>query len=940
VTAWFALILAGCDARFLTDPDFELPRQFEPPVPMEPGDAARALVARSPMHPFAFQAHADAGGVWLLTFEGDGYGLDLRPEPGEGLELHRLEGGEADGRITIHPGPPLEGEDFTQVLSARQIHFVPSTEPGWLAFWYEGGLYRFDGTRWEVESWDPAVGPDPSTSSCLGVGPERSVWVQADGGIDVVEGGVARRLDTPPGIEPVDELVSGPFDGRRMRAGWTVAGELCTAQWDLADDTLIGTTCLDLGVPLLFRTPLGGRPELARAVVSVDPPQFGRFMLVAFGDEVVVEGAIEDAGRPHEVVDHPQHDWFVYQPENPDALYPTTQMILPDGSFTWVDRPANAIQPAADCPCTENDPQTCWCLPRTLSAGTVGQASPLSFWNVAGEVHDGVRYVWADVWTDSGFDTTLDPTLELLDFEPEDLLDTIEPFVQAPGWTGYVDLNDCRTVVDSTGAELLPDDQGRYVLDDFETYEVTYENCLPPDGGPPLLPIGGLNPPGSTDAFDLTGASLGRGWPVDPADDPPQVVVAVDQSVLILRETSGWTLIEQDGAGIAQTSIDTPSAAPPRILADGRVLLAAGDLFDPASGAASQSIDLLSTPEQTFDVAGLLIDDSPAGLRIHDLSNGSVTTVVDEPGPRTAQLVDVSDDGLTLLETDGQSIWARRPGVGQADLGSVQVALRRGRLSADGNVAVVGLQTSATSVQQSSLTAWPLSESTGLIASGQTLCTECAAGWAFDRSTGAVLGPRIGGNGLSVYRPNGELPGSAAWAMLETEITDAYVAPPSPFATAAHSTDAYDWAWYSSGQDLVGFDFVTDTVLPYPAIDPTGEVRSGPNGLRWVQADGAGVEWYRLDGPQTWVFHHRPFYDEPIELAGGRAAQVNGGSLQVGTWSVGDAQITGPIAITDFPPVMLADIVEPRFAGAPCVLYALESQPSWVTSAPSWACVR
>lgn len=926
-------MLAAC--RLGSDP---LAEDALVPVPTEPGQTARILAELSPGMPTAYATHADPSGVWAIVWTGDGYGLDLRPEEGHGYELFRLSGDE-QGEVVRLPGPPLVEQPGVVVREYERLlfDFLPSVTPGHLAFRHGSRIYRFDGADWTVEEVFPSGVLDlPS----LGVGPERAAFVDG-ANLKLVQAGQVDERYTLPGWDPFvyPEVAWGPFDGEGLRVAWIHEGELCTARLDLVGDTLQGQTCLDLEAPITFRSALAGTPEKAHVVVSSDPPEVDKYLLVAASDAgVEVLGRMSTAATDV-VHDDPQTDFLTFARDEVGSI--PDQMILADGSFDWVRTPPGSLQPAAECPCEENDPTVCWCIPRTLPSRSSVQVAPRSHWEVAVEVHDAKRYVWADYFTDPHVETTADPTLELLPFALDDLRLSLVPVVSAPGYEGYVDLNTCRTVTDSSGATVLPGASGAYPFDAYETLTVDYDGCLPPDGGPPLLPLTATDR-GNTDVFTLLGVSLGRGWPVDPLDDPPEVVARAGIPLLLVRETTGWTLFQQDGASIARATVDGPDAAAPRILLDGRVLLQSGDVYDPATNAVWNDVPLGVEPSLVRELHGFLVEDGPDRLRIHDLSGAAPLLVLDEPGVRTAELLDLSPDGPTLLETDGTTVWVRRNGL-QASLGGVSVGLRRALLSEDGSIAVVGLQTSSTNPQQSSLSAWGLDDSMGLVATERVLCTACEPQWAFDRASGAVLGPRNGGTleALDLHRPNTEAPGTPAWAWTSTPVDTGAL-----YAVGDSTTDAHGWAWYRRGTELVGFDFGTATstvqtgFLPVqPGFMATDPVREQAGAIGWLLDDGG--TWHQLVGAGVWQASHGQVYDDPVPVSGGRAVQALLGmnAFHAGVWSPGELQLTDSVEVAPFQPEMLAEKAEPVYSAVPCVLYALEVQPAWVDASP-WACVR
>lgn len=906
-------------------------KELVPPVPVEPGDGAHLVYEGHLAAPFVRTEHADATGLWVLMWNGDGYGPDLRFQTGPGLVLlHQpTDLGQAP---TTHPPPPLPDP----AVRLASIRYLPVTTPGHLAFHDDTTLYRYDGTGWTTEPFEGVA-----SATCLGVGPARSVWIGTDARVTVVEDGATRSFTALPDQASTGPIGWGPFDGDRMRPIWTLDGQVCTGLLDLRTDTLTPEGCLDLGVPVALQRHVGGAVDRTFTVVSTIPPQRDRFVLVdATASGVSALGVIVDPPLelPDPVVDDPQTDFYVLRPPNPAASYPHTELILPDGSWTWTRDPTNpVILPASTCPCVEQDPTVCWCVPRTLSTTVSGLTGPHDRWLTASEWHDEVRYVWAAKWTDPDVSTTADPTFATRPYVEDEFVMGVQPGVLAPGWPDYADLGDCLSVTDATGAPILPDADGRYVLPPFAPYTVRYEGCDPGDGGPPLLPIAGSAPGTDTGPLDLYGASLGRGWPLDPADDPP-VWVSSPVGGAVVRETTGWTHLAHDDRSITRTTLDAVDAAAPHPLHDGRWLLADGRIVVAATGTVDATIPRLPGAHDVSQRGSLLIQDGDMGLRVHDLATSPPTVHVDEPGARTATLLDLADDASVLLETDDATVWVRRPTGLPVSLGTVGFGLRRAAIAGDGRVVALTVRTSSTSVQERRLSLFAL-HGDPLVAEEQIVREAGYVDFALHRPSGAVLGARTTGNGLAVHTVVGDPAVDPTWSVASTDVTTAYVEAFQPFASpSGRTTDAAGWAWFREGQDVVGYDFTTGTVSRQPLPDLSNPADHLDH-LGWLERDaGTGSRaWYRLDGGI--VRSHGA--TDPVPLAGNRAARLglNPAELSVGDAAPGEP-LVDPVQITRFPPVLAAEHDGIDHVQPPCALYALEPQPAWVTEAPTWACVR
>ncbi len=883
--------------------------------------------------PLTVKPWADTAGAYALLFVDEGLDADLLPVDAEGVVLVGLTDENATAeRLPPPPLPYTTAEEMADGLAEQP--FLPTVTPGHLALVAEGELYRFDGDAWSTETLPPEVIGAP----CRGVGPERAVFDGPFGELWVVEDGALTEFAALPGTDPglLVPLGWGPFDGERVRYVSLPQGDACTGTLDLATGVPAEDGCLDLGPELELRSGVTG--SIDQVFLTIAPPAqgIGSTMLVRAGsDGVEVLGHPVGFVRAYPMaVDDPQTDFAVLQPPTM-AGGAHGELVLPDGSWDWVRDPAGVVQPAAECPCDEDDPvDVCWCLPRTLDADLARHVTPFEHWEIVAEIHDARFFVWASRRVhDPSQTTTADPTFELEPFDPDRIDVTIDVAVEAPGWPGqYADLSECLTVTDETGAELLPEPDGGYAVDAFLDYTLVYADCQPPDGGPPLLPVTAEAPAGNTDAFGLIGATLGRGWPLDPASDPPELVAG--PGLLVVHETSGWTALTVDGAGIRRTPVSGNAA--PRVLPDGFLLVEGGDVVDPTTGAVLDTVLLDVDPTDTRVLGpGLLVEDTVDRLVVQDLGSVPVTVLLDEAGPRSHTLLDVSDDGATLLETDGTTVRLRRPGVGEVALVDAEYGVGRAHLDASGSMAVVSRELAVTLVQ--TYTAHSVDASLAL--QTRELCVECTPGWAFDRATGAVLAPRPGGGGLTIHRPTGD-PGALDWAFTASDVFEGYVDPRYPAGVGRHTTDAYGWAWYRDELDLVGIDLATEATVTVPGIDPTHEVRADASGLAWFEADSA--VWHRITGPGVLEAHHTAVSARPIPISQGRAAQIvlADDNLQVGDWLPGEPGLTGALEVTrDVQPVVPADISEPVFADAPCVPYALGPQPAGVDIA-TWACVR
>ncbi len=322
----------------------------------------------------------------------------------------------------------------------------------------------------------------------------------------------------------------------------------------------------------------------------------------------------------------------------------------------------------------------------------------------------------------------------------------------------------------------------------------------------------------------------------------------------------------------------------------------------------------------------LLAEDTASGLRLLDPVAGTV--VRDEPGARSAQLLDADPSGSTLLELDAGQLLVRRGGevVVLRDEGE---GLVRAELGDD--VVLTVVRTSPTQPQQGAVSVWALSDAGGLQATETVLCGDCRSDTAWSPATGAVVGFRADQTVVRWVPGAVEEPLSAApvWGLL--------------FA----ALDPSGRAWWVDGADLVGASPEGGAVLVQgglPMIPEVGVVEDGA--LRWLGPEGpkgGSDRWLRLEG-DSWVVHHGVVANLPAPLSDGRGVVANDlarARPTVGTWAAGD-EVLGDVveAASAYPLAWLEGTQHPRMSQAPCFVYQGPEQPLWVVEPVRWGCVR
>lgn len=868
------------------------------PVPTIDRGSPPVLWETPPGTQGAVKLHADTHGAWALPWTGAGLDDVFLPTEDAGLAVYGLPAGTTTP-VTLPPPPPLV-EDLPTWRNRRDdLVFLPAADG--LAFALDSTLHHGTATGWTSRPYDIGLG------EVLAVTTDQVVQLRIDTLHVVGADGTERVRERPPfDIEQVREIPwrLGPLDGAIAHPVWLPWGQVCSGRWDLVADTLTDTVCIDVETPMAFASTVGGTPDRALVLLEADSILRAFTVLVqvdAQGPAILGETPVLDADSL--LHDDPADDRLPLL-EDDDG---PTAWITPDLRLVRSDDPLPAqigLGTACD---PDPNPFSDWCVSRSLEVTSFRTASGV--WSLGVENnHDARTRLFAQQALPEGEPlplTTFTGGTVLADGFEADSIDVFG--VPLP--------EDCLTAQDPNGTSVERTADGTWLVDELTDYTVELATCDLGDGGPPLVGQTFTTLRGLFDPFELgAGYVPARGYALDVLDDPPQAVFDGAIPGLIVREAAGWTSIERDPTdGIARTVVDAATAAAPRLLPDGRILLADGTLFD--GTVEPESIDLDVLPEEVLLRGDRVIQDGSDVLRIHDLSTHPPTLILDEVGPRTWAFHAATDDGDRVVElTESPSrLRVRETATGLVQERAIGTTddLTGIDLAADGSQLVYSL------AQGAYHRVIRVDLASGLPGTNTEICPFC---------------------GPHALLPDGRvLAGRDVYTVTNGNVTSVQV-PGAPNGQSVRRSldgalDPHGWVWWENGVGL-------DVNPPFDPAVPTFSSSSWPGELL---GDAPGwtfeLPWYwRLTGPGAAEQHHFAV----VPLQGDRAVQRDPttGHLAVGAFVPGDFDLTDPEPVHEAPATLLdpAEPTHPRGSRRPCELYRY-AVGTWYAGPATWVCV-
>ena len=836
MTALVLLALVGCgDGRIS-----EFSGLKDQPFPVATVDpAAPWTLSSTPLQGArSTAAWGTAFGLWWLAVDGPGLDADFeRVQYTPAVLSHAGAAGESPH---THPLPPMfddvEPRDAVALVGELVgTRSVRATDDHTLVIVYEDTAWVLDDT----DTW-------------------RSYPAPPEDGVDWIWAGDAFRRHREDGFEFFDGALTNvavqlpqegfgwlhTVDDTGGWATWVDEERFCAARASF-DGALTDTTCRELGFRVDRASTVAGTADEAWVLLSARPGT------VAYRRWVrLVPGAIEDTDLPVPSPDDASYDGRSGRVDGPalPEIAPGRWMDPRTGEV-WDTVETGPVTPAAGCTNpgeTAAERARAWCVPSTVEPRRSLGGTALSKWALYVDDHDGSRRIYAQQFVSEVVTLDLDDPGLI----PEDLVVELPVPTTADG-TPLPD--SCLGVVNASGASASRNADGSWTVPLGGSWRATVGPCDLDDGGPPVLYASRVLI--ETGGGSNTYPEVLRAWPLPGVIEPLQAVTNPDVDGQVVLLDTGWHALARSDDGLDLLWLDAADAPAPAILPGPRYLTAYGSVVDP--DGSEEVIDLDADPQDTRILDGhFLVDAGSDWLRVTDLSQQPAAVVLDETGPRSTTLVDLSHDGAWVIEAKTGRLDLRHTATNTVTLLLSHAASND--VLAD--LAISGDQAIASSADQfpSSIAHAQLNSTTGA-ATVTTLCSYCGLhAWFED-----------GVDRWRVVDGAHEQWLDGQWQLLRTLPTNR-----NPYAPV----DPYGWSYLTFGE---AFDMRTSE--PTIAVDGTLE----PGTSTWLHAPPAS--WWQISGPGEFTSLAGDTRDSLVNRASplmdGLGAQRVNGLVVTGDWS-------------------------------------------------------